>query len=458
VASEPTTPRATAGDSADEAPVVIKNVTVSRPGRLRGTITPPGDKSISHRSSMFNAVANGVARVTNYSTGQDCASTIRVLRGLGVRIDVSTDKGGGGDTLTVHGVGMHGLREPDDILDAGNSGTTTRLMSGLLAGRPFQAVVTGDASIRSRPMGRVIEPLRQMGANISARKNRTLAPIVFHGGALRGIEYDMPVASAQVKSCLMLAGLRAEGRTLLRQPALSRDHTERMLSAMGARVVTDGLTVTAVPAELTAMDIEVPGDVSSAAFWLVAAAVHPDAEITLSNIGLNPSRTGVLQVLRDMGADIQVRKQRMVAGEPVGDLVARSSKLRGVEIAGDIVPILIDEIPVLSVAAAMADGDTVVRDAAELRVKETDRISATATWLAAAGVKVEEAKDGMTIHGTGRLRGIAGQSFDDHRIAMSLAIAGLVSEGPVRIEGAGAADISYPTFWRDLELIGGSLG
>lgn len=437
---------------------MIKNVTVSRPARLRGTVTPPGDKSISHRAAMFNAVANGSARVTNYSTGQDCGSTLRVLRGLGVRIDVSPGKNGTGDTLTVHGVGMGGFREPDDILDAGNSGTTTRLMSGLLAGRPFQAILTGDASIRSRPMGRVIEPLRGMGAQISARKNRTLAPIVFHGGALRGSEYTMPVASAQVKSCLLLAGLRAEGRTLLRQPALSRDHTERMLKAMGARVDVEGLTVSISPAELNAMDIEVPGDVSSAAFWLVAAAIHPDAEITLSNIGLNPSRTGVLGVLRQMGADIQVRRERMVAGEPVGDLVARSSKLRGVEIAGDIVPILIDEIPVLSVAAAMAEGDTVIRDASELRVKETDRIAATAAWMAAAGVKVEEARDGMTIHGAGRLRGTAGRSFDDHRIAMSLAIAGLVSDGPISIEGAGAADISYPTFWRDLELIGGSLG
>jgi 3-phosphoshikimate 1-carboxyvinyltransferase len=437
---------------------VIKTVTVTRPRRLRGTITPPGDKSISHRAAMFNAVANGVAKVTNYSTGQDCGSTLRVLRGLGVQIDASPGKDGTGDTLTVHGVGMGGFREPEDILDAGNSGTTTRLMSGLLAGRPFQAIVTGDASIRSRPMGRVIEPLGKMGAEISARRNGTLAPIVFHGGSLRGLEYDMPVASAQVKSCLLLAGLRADGRTLLRQPALSRDHTERMLSAMGARVEAEGLGVSVWPAELKAMDIQVPGDVSSAAFWLVAAAVHPDAEITLSNIGLNPSRTGVLSVLRDMGANIEVQRERTIAGEPVGDLVARSSRLRGVEIAGDIVPILIDEIPVLSVAAAMAEGDTVIRDAAELRVKETDRIAATATWLAAAGVEAREAPDGMTIRGAGRLRGVAGRSFDDHRIAMSLAIAGLVSEGPVKIEGAGVADISYPTFWRDLELIGGSLG
>jgi 3-phosphoshikimate 1-carboxyvinyltransferase len=437
---------------------LIKNVTVSRPARLRGTITTPGDKSISHRSSMFNAVARGTARVTNYSTGQDCASTVRILRGLGVQIDAVPGVGGNGDTLTVHGVGMAGFKEPDDILDAGNSGTTTRLMSGLLAGRPFQAVVTGDASIRSRPMGRVIEPLRKMGAEISARKNGTLAPIVFHGGSLRGFEYDMPVASAQVKSCLLLAGLRAEGRTVLHQPAISRDHTERMLSAMGARVDVEGLTVSVTPAELNAMDIDVPGDISSAAFWLVAACVHPDAEVTLTNIGLNPSRTGVLDVLRRMGADIDVRRERSVAGEPAGDLVARSSRLHGVEISGDIVPILIDEIPVLSVAAAMAEGDTVIRDAAELRVKETDRIAATTTWLGAAGVRAEEAKDGMTIHGAGRLKGISGRSFDDHRIAMSLAVAGLVSEGPVRIEGAGAADISYPTFWRDLELIGGSIG
>ncbi|MBI4220109.1 MAG: 3-phosphoshikimate 1-carboxyvinyltransferase [Chloroflexi bacterium] len=435
----------------------VKAVTVSQPKRLKGTITPPGDKSISHRASMFNAVANGVARVTNYSTGQDCASTVRVLRGLGAQVETRPSADGGGDTLTVRGVGMHGFKEPDDILDAGNSGTTTRLMSGLLAGRPFQAIITGDASIRSRPMGRVIEPLRKMGAQITARNGGTLAPVVFQGGRLRGIEYDMPVASAQVKSCLLLAGLRAEGRTLLRQPAVSRDHTERMLSSMGARVGANGLSVWVEPGELNSIDVHVPGDISSAAFWLVAASIHPDAEVVVANVGLNPSRTGVITVLRKMGADLEIRNERTVAGEPAGDIVARTSRLHGIEISGDIVPILIDEIPVLSVAAAIADGDTVVRDAAELRVKETDRIRATATWLAAAGVPVEEAKDGMTIHGTGRLRGAACQSYDDHRIAMSLAIAGLVSDGPMRIEGAGAADISYPTFWRDLETVGGAI-
>lgn len=437
---------------------MIKKVTVSSPPRLRGTITPPGDKSISHRSSIFNAVATGTARVTNYSTGQDCASTLKVLRGLGIQIEASPSPDGNGDTLTVHGAGMDGFREPDDVLDAGNSGTTTRLMSGLLAGRPFQAILTGDASIRSRPMGRVIEPLRKMGAEISARKGRTLAPIVFNGGALHAIDYEMPVASAQVKSCLLLAGLRADGRTKLRQPAQSRDHTERMLSAMGARAGSDGLTAWVEPGELKPLNMEVPGDISSAAFWLVAAAIHPDAEVTVRNVGLNPSRTGVLTVLREMGADFEVRNERTVAGEPAGDLVARSSGLRGVEIAGDIVPILIDEIPVLSVAAALADGETVIRDASELRVKETDRIAATATWLRAAGITVHESPDGMTIEGGSRLNGAHCQSFDDHRIAMSLAIAGLVSNGPMTIDGAGAADISYPTFWRDLELIGGSLG
>lgn len=437
---------------------MIKKVTVSSPPRLRGTITPPGDKSISHRSSIFNAVANGTARVTNYSTGQDCASTLKVLRGLGIQIEASPSPDGNGDTLTVHGAGMEGFREPEDVLDAGNSGTTTRLMSGLLAGRPFQAILTGDASIRSRPMGRVIEPLRKMGAEISARKGRTLAPIVFNGGALHAIDYEMPVASAQVKSCLLLAGLRADGRTKLRQPAQSRDHTERMLSAMGAHVGSDGLTAWVEPGELKPLNMEVPGDISSAAFWLVAAAIHPDAEVTVRNVGLNPSRTGVLTVLREMGADFEVRNERTVAGEPAGDLVARSSGLRGVEIAGDIVPILIDEIPVLSVAAALADGETVIRDASELRVKETDRIAATATWLRAAGITVRESPDGMTIEGGGKLNGAHCQSFDDHRIAMSLAIAGLVSKGPMTIDGAGAADISYPTFWRDLELIGGSLG
>jgi 3-phosphoshikimate 1-carboxyvinyltransferase len=428
---------------------------VSRPQRLRGSIEIPGDKSISHRAVMFNALANGSATVTNLSGGADCTSTISIFRAMGVDIERSPGASGRGDTVRITGVGMHGLVEPREILDAGNSGTTTRLMSGLLAGRPIMTVITGDDSLRSRPMGRVINPLRSMGAEISARNDGELAPIVFHGGNLHGIEYEMPVASAQLKSCLLLAGLRATGNTVIKQPDVSRDHTERMLKGMGANIEVNGLTVTTSASELTSTDVEVPGDVSSAAFWIVAAAAHPDADITLSNVGVNPTRTGIFEVLRAMGVDIELVNQRDVAGEPVADLRVRSSQLKGVDIDGDVVPLMIDEIPVIAVAAAMADGTTRITDAAELRVKESDRISATVAWLKSAGVEHEEAEEGLTIHGRGRIQSAVADSFDDHRIAMSLAIAGLVSEGTIGIERAESVDISYPTFWRDLDTLSG---
>jgi 3-phosphoshikimate 1-carboxyvinyltransferase len=428
---------------------------VSRPQRLRGAIEIPGDKSISHRAVMFNALANGSAAVTNLSGGADCASTISIFRAMGVDIERSPGAAGRGDTVRIAGVGMHGLVEPKEILDAGNSGTTTRLMSGLLAGRPIMTVITGDDSLRSRPMGRVINPLRSMGAEISARNDGELAPIVFHGGNLHGIEYEMPVASAQLKSCLLLAGLRATGNTVIKQPDVSRDHTERMLKGMGANIEVNGLTVTTSASELKAADVEVPGDVSSAAFWIVAAAAHPDADITLSNVGVNPTRTGIFEVLRAMGVDIELVNQRDVAGEPVADLRVRSSQLKGVDINGDVVPLMIDEIPVIAVAAAMAEGTTRITDAAELRVKESDRISATVAWLKSAGVGHEEAEEGLTIHGGGRIQSAVADSFDDHRIAMSLAIAGLVSEGTIGIERAESVNISYPTFWRDLDTLSG---
>jgi 3-phosphoshikimate 1-carboxyvinyltransferase len=428
---------------------------VSRPQRLRGAIEIPGDKSISHRAVMFNALANGSATVTNLSGGADCTSTIGIFRAMGVDIERSSGAAGRGDTVRITGVGMHGLVEPKEILDAGNSGTTTRLMSGLLAGRPIMTVITGDDSLRSRPMGRVINPLRSMGAEISARNDGELAPIVFHGGDLHGIEYDMPVASAQLKSCLLLAGLRATGNTVIKQPDVSRDHTERMLKGMGANIEVNGLSVTTSASELTAADVEVPGDVSSAAFWIVAAAAHPDADITLSNVGVNPTRTGIFEVLRAMGVEIELVNQRDVAGEPVADLRVRSSQLKGVDIAGDVVPLMIDEIPVIAVAAAMAEGTTRITEAAELRVKESDRISATVAWLKSAGVEHEEAEEGITIYGGGRIHSAVADSFDDHRIAMSLAIAGLVSEGTIGIERAESVDISYPTFWRDLDTLSG---
>ena len=372
-------------------------VTVTRPRQLRGTIVSPGDKSISHRAAMFNAISEGTARVTNFSPGADCSSTLSVLRALGVEIDREPAGDGRGDSLTINGVGMMGLREPFDILDAGNSGTTTRLMCGILAGRDMMAVLTGDDSIRSRPMGRIVDPLRSMGADIRGRKGNSLAPLVFAGGDLHGIDYELPVASAQLKSSLMLAGLRASGETRLVQPAQSRDHTERMLAAMGANVSAEGLEVTVRPSGLEAADVDVPGDISSAAFWMVAGLIHPDAELTITGVGINPTRAGLIDVLRAMNADISLENERDAAGEPVADIVVRSSALCGAEIRGDIVPLLIDEIPVLAVAAAMAEGETVFADAEELRVKETDRIAATVDWLTAAGVEVEGHADGMTL-------------------------------------------------------------
>lgn len=432
--------------------------TVTAPRRLRGEITPPGDKSISHRAVMFNALAAGAARVTNFSDGADCASTVAMLQALGVAIERAPGLAGRGDTLHITGAGAGGFCEPDGVLDAGNSGTSMRLGSGLLAGRPFQAVMTGDASLRTRPMGRIIKPLRQMGADISARAGGALAPIVFLGGTLRGIDYEMPVASAQLKSCLLLAGLRADGETIVRQPAASRDHTERMLAGMGADVSVDGLAVSVRASTLKAVDVPVPGDVSAAAFWMVAGAAHPDAEILLRDVGVNPTRAGIVTALGQMGADITLQDERTVAGEPVADVLVRSSSLHGVDLDPALAPIMIDEMPVIAVAAAMASGTTRVTGAAELRVKESDRIAATVAWLEAAGVGVEEAEDGFTIHGAGRIPAAAADSFGDHRVAMALAVAGLVGGESMAIRGADAVDISYPGFWRDLDLLAGRVG
>lgn len=430
-------------------------VTVSGPKKIRGEIITPGDKSVSHRSVMFNAIANGESTVSNFSPGADCASTIEILRVLDVEIDRVPGSPGMGDTLHVRGVGMHGLAEPFEILDAGNSGTTTRLMSGVLAGRDIYCVLTGDDSIRSRPMGRVVDPLSEMGASIFGRSGNKLAPLTFAGGDLKGIRYEMPVASAQLKSSLLLAGLRADGQTTLVQPARSRDHTERMLRAMGASVEENDLELTVLPTELNAVDVPVPGDISSAAFWMVAGLIHPDAEIIVRNVGINPTRAGIVDALRMMGGDISLENERDVAGEPVADIVVKSSDLHAVEIAGDIVPVLIDEIPILAIAAAMAEGETVFKDAEELRVKETDRIAAMVDLLFKAGVDVESSADGMAVTGSGRIGGGTFDSHHDHRIAMSAGIAGLVSQSPVTIEGSEIASISYPSFWQEIQALGG---
>ena len=421
-------------------------MTVRRPRRLRGDVTPPGDKSISHRAAIFNAIADGEARVENYGTGADLASTLRVLRGLGTQIERHDD-----GAFTVRG-GI--LAEPSDILNTGNSGTTTRLMAGVLAGQPFMSVMTGDRSIRSRPMARIVDPLRLMGAEVDGRDGGRLAPLTFRGGSLHGIEYRMPVASAQVKSALLLAGLFADGETTLEQPAVSRDHTELMFRSMGVEVVEDGLTVSVRPGRLTAMDVTVPADISSAAYWLVAGVCHPDAEVRVRNVGVNPTRTGILDALAMMGADVSVENERSEGGEAVADLVARSSSLRAAEIGGDLIPRLVDEVPVLALAACFAEGTTVIRDASELRVKESDRLMASRVELSRMGAEVEELDDGLRITGGRALHGATHRTYADHRIAMTMGVAGLLAAGETTVQSAQTASVSYPTFWDDL----GSLG
>lgn len=435
---------------------------VSSPASISGDLSVPGDKSISHRSLILNSMATGNALVTGLSSGEDVLSTMACLRAMGVEIEPGAQDG----SVIVHGTGSEaghgtsqGFREPDGILDAGNAGTSMRLLSGLLAGQPFNSVLTGDGSLRTRPMGRIVQPLKLMGAQIMARKDDTLAPLTIHGGSLKGIEYTMPVASAQLKSCIMLAGLSAQGDTILHQPALSRDHTERMVTAMGGTVISDGLTLVIRPAQLTAVDIEVPGDISSAAFWLVAGLCHPQARVLVRGVGLNPSRTGILDALQAMGAGdgLQLVDERIEGGEPVADLLVTSAQLSGTEVQGDLIPRILDEIPILAVAACFAEGDTVIRDARELRVKESDRIATTVSELTRLGANIEEREDGMVIHGggAGSLSGGVCESHLDHRLAMALGVAGLLAQEQITINGAEDASISYPDFWEHLDLLSG---
>jgi 3-phosphoshikimate 1-carboxyvinyltransferase len=409
------------------------------PGRpLRGTLRVPGDKSISHRAAMLGAVAAGTTRVRGFLRAADCLSTLRCLRLLGAGVEER-----GGDLEILGGV----FCEPDDVLDAGNSGTTIRLLAGIAAGQPFHTVLTGDASVRRRPMDRIAAPLRAMGARIAGRAGGRLAPLAIRGGGLRGIAYATPVPSAQVKSAVLLAGLFAEGETSVREPAQSRDHTERMLPAFGVAVAREGLAVRLRgPAALRGTEIRVPGDLSSAAFFLVAAALVPGSELRIAEVGLNPTRTGVLDALRLMGAEIEVHGLREAGGEPVGDVVVRARPLHGAALGGDLIPRAIDELPAIAVAAALADGETVIRDAAELRVKESDRIDALARELARLGARVEAQPDGLAIAGRGRLRGGRVHSGGDHRIAMALAVAGLRADGPVTVDDAACIETSFPGF------------
>jgi 3-phosphoshikimate 1-carboxyvinyltransferase len=411
---------------------------------LQGQISVPGDKSISHRALMLGAIATGETQIEGLLLGEDPRSTAACFRAMGAEISPLNT-----ELVTVRGVGLGQLQEPVTVLDAGNSGTTMRLMLGLLAShRDKFFTVTGDDSLRSRPMSRVIKPLAQMGAQIWSRAGG-LAPLAVQGCQLTPMHYQSPIASAQVKSCLLLAGLLAEGRTTVTEPALSRDHSERMLRAFGATVEIDPDTHSATvtgPAQLTGQRVIVPGDISSAAFWLVAGAIIPGSDLTVQNVGINPTRTGVLEALHEMGADITFENPRDAAGEPVADLRVRSSSLKACTIAGEVIPRLIDEIPILAVAAVFAEGTTVIRDAAELRVKESDRLAVMATQLNRMGAQVTELPDGLEITGGTPLTGTEVDSHTDHRIAMSLAIAALRAQGTTTIQRAEAAAISYPDF------------
>jgi 3-phosphoshikimate 1-carboxyvinyltransferase len=403
---------------------------------------------------MLGAIATGETAIEGLLLGEDPRSTASCFRALGAEISQLNP-----ELVRVRGVGLGQLSEPADVLNAGNSGTTIRLMLGLLAGHPGQFFsVTGDASLRSRPMSRVVKPLREMGAQIWGRQNGSLAPLAISGQQLRPIHYRSPIASAQVKSCILLAGLLAEGQTTVTEPALSRDHSERMLKAFGAEISTDpetnSVTVTG-PAFLQGQPVVVPGDISSAAFWLVAASIVPDSELLIENVGVNPTRTGILEAMAIMGADIELENQRVVAGEPVADLRVRYRPLEACEIGGNMIPRLIDEIPILAVAAAFAKGTTVIRDAAELRVKESDRLAVMAAQLSRLGARVTELPDGLEIAGGAHLTGTEVDSQDDHRVAMSLAIAGLMATGTTTINRAEAAAISYPNFTATLQQVCG---
>ena len=416
--------------------------------RLEGEIILPGDKSISHRAVILNSLAQGEAEIDNFAPGVDCLATVRCLKALGVQIG----KKGSQDpnTLLVSGGGKDGLKEASNVLDAENSATTMRLLGGLLVSQPFLSVITGDASLRNRPMGRLIKPLRLMGAEIWGRGGDSFAPLVIKGKKLRGIDFALPVASAQIKSAILLAGLFARGNTVLRQPLPSRDHTERMLKRMGASLESQGNSISLLPlgSPLAPLNIRVPGDISSAAYFLVAGAIHPNARIIIRDCGINPTRTGIIDILLAMGARLRIDNERLEADEPLADIMIESSELKGIEVGGDIIPRLIDEIPVLAVAGCIAKGKTVIRDAGELRVKESDRIATVASELSRLGAKIEPLPDGMIIHGGGSLSGTEVDSHFDHRLAMSLAVAGLIAEGETTIKHAQVVQISYPAFWQ----------
>ena len=418
------------------------NAVIKPSGKLRGEITVPGDKSISHRSVMLGSIAKGDTRISGFLTGEDCLSTIDCFKKLGIDIEVN------GTDVTVHGKGLKGLSAPAETLDVGNSGTTLRLMSGILSAQPFTARLTGDSSIQKRPMGRVASPLGPNGAKITSENEKMTAPLTIEGQKLHGIDYTLPVASAQVKSALILAGLYADGETRITEPEATRDHTEIMLNYLGADIRKEGDTIVVRPAaELTGKDITVPGDISSAAYFIAAALISKDSEVLIKNVGVNPTRTGIITAFKAMGGNIELTNERTVCGEPVADILVRSSRLHGVVIKGAIIPKLIDEIPVIAAAACYASGETVIADAAELRVKESDRIKTMAAELGRMGATVIQTDDGMIILGGIPLHGAVCESYNDHRVAMSVAVAALGAKGETQIKDCGCVDISFPGYF-----------
>lgn len=413
---------------------------------LKGEITVPGDKSISHRSIMLGSIASGITEVHGFLNGADCISSMNCFRQMGVDIDYD------GSIVTIHGNGLHGLKAPADTLDVGNSGTTTRLMSGILAAQNFSSRVIGDDSICRRPMKRIITPLAMMGADITSERGNDCAPLIINGRKLKGIHYDSPVASAQVKSCVLLAGLYADGETSVTEPYVSRNHTELMLNAFGGSCTTLGTTatVTSDPV-LTGQKIIVPGDISSAAYFLVAGLIAENSEITIKNVGINPTRDGIIDVIKMMGGDITFANVNADSGEPTADITVKTSSLKGCVIEGDIIPKLIDEIPVIAILACFAEGETVIKDAAELKVKESNRIDVMVNNLSAMGADITGTDDGMIIRGGKPLHSAVIHSKKDHRIAMSFAVAAMCAEGETEILDANCVNISYPDFYRDLE-------
>ena len=426
----------------------MKTLQIKPVKRLSGEISVQGDKSISHRAVILGSIAEGTTRVTNFLPSEDCIRTIKAFEAMGINIEMNRN------TLIINGKGLNGLTEPNDVMDMRNSGTSARLLCGLLSGQPFFSVMTGDSSLRRRPMKRVADPLRMMGATIWGRGGGDFLPMCIKGSEIKGITYKLPVASAQVKSAILFAGLYAKGRTSVEEITTSRDHTERMMDYFGINLERKGTTIIVEGGERpSARNVDVPGDISAAAFFMVGASIVSDSDVVIKDVGINPTRTGIIDILMKMGASIEILNQRKMGAEPAGDIRIKSALLKGVEIKGDIIPRCVDELPVICIAAAVAEGETVIKDASELRVKESDRIAVMAECLSRVGVEVETYPDGIRIKGGRGFKGTVCNSHGDHRIAMSMAIAGLITEGEMTIEDTECINTSFPEFEETLRKL-----